>query len=144
KIKWLPIVIKLAADATVQTLVDASQTRWLQIPQVFLNVPGLRYCSARVKPAFFERLRKRPAFKQLIERFELGLPVGSHTHSIRNPCESTIRNNATPSTSAPEARQLTGKVLGLIDGGLAIANSTFLNRQGGPRVQHFWRQDSCY
>jgi hypothetical protein len=143
-IKWLPIVIELADDATVQTLVDASHTRWLQIPQVYLNVPGLRYCSARVKPAFFERLRKRPAFKQLIERFELGLPVGSHTHAIRNPCEAAGKAPTPPSSQAPESRLLTGKVLGLIDGGLAIANATFLNRQGGSRVKHFWRQDSCY
>ncbi|QCB45786.1 hypothetical protein [Hydrogenophaga sp. PAMC20947] len=147
KIKWLPIAIELAANATVSALVDASHTRWLQIPQVYLSVPGLRYCSARVKPAFFEHLRKRPAFKQLIERFELGLPVGSHTHAIRNPCEPSTKTPSatnTPSQPAHAPARLTGKVLGLIDGGLALANTTFLNRQGGPRVQHFWRQDSCY
>lgn len=147
KIKWLPIVIELAANATVQALVDASQTRWLQIPQVYLTVPGLRFCSARVRPAFFEHLRERPAFKRLIERFELGLPVGSHTHAIRNPCKPSPKAPAGMPISSPPAHApalLTGKVLGLIDGGLALANTTFLNRQDGPRVKHFWRQDSCY
>jgi hypothetical protein len=35
-----------------------------------------------------------------------------------------------------------GPVLGLIDGGLALANAAFLDAHGAPRVQHFWRQDS--
>ena len=144
KIKWLPIVIELAADATVRALVDASHTRWLQIPQVYQSVPGLCFCSARVKPAFFEQLRKRPALQQMIARFELGLPVGSHTHAIHNPCEAAGKTPTPPSSQALEPKLLTGKVLGLIDGGLALANSTFLNQQGRSRVQHFWRQDSCY
>jgi hypothetical protein len=142
-LKWLPIVIELAAGATVPDLVAAAHTRWLQIPQVYLSVAGLRYCSARVKPAFFEHLRKQPAFKQLIERFELGLPVGHHTHAIHNPREPA-HNQPPASTTSPAHELLTGKVLGLIDGGLALANAAFLNRQGGTRVQHFWRQDSCY
>ena len=144
KIQWLPIVIELSAEATVSALVNASHTRWMQIPQVYLSVPGLRYCSARVKPAFFEHLRKRPAFQQLIARFELGLPVGSHTHAIHNPCEAAGKTPTSASPPVPASRLLTGKVLGLIDSGLALANTTFLNQQGGPRVRHFWRQDSCY
>ena len=141
KMKWLPIVIELANEATVPMLVQASSTKWLQIPKVYLNVAGLRYCSARVKPAFFDHLRRRPAFRQLIARFELGLPVGHHTHGIQDPCEPTdVDGPPPPLPVAP----LHGKVLGLIDGGLALVNAAFLNRQGHTRVQHFWRQDSCY
>jgi hypothetical protein len=143
KIKWLPIVIELAADASVPALVDASDTSWLQIPRVYLSVPGLRYCSARVKPAFFEHLRRRPVFKQLIARFELGLPVGHHTHAIHNPCKPTGSAPA-PQNAKASPHRLKGKVIGLIDGGLALANAAFLNRHGGTRVRHFWRQDSYY
>ena len=35
-------------------------------------------------------------------------------------------------------------MLGLIDGGLALANAAFLDARGRARVKHFWRQDSCY
>jgi hypothetical protein len=139
--KWLPVVIELAAPADIPALVAASSTRWLQISQVYLTVPGLRYCSARVKPAFFNQLRRRPAFKAMIQRFELGLPVGHHTHAIHNPCEAAGSASASP---VAVSGQVKGKVLGLIDGGLALANSAFLNAQGRPRVKHFWRQDDCY
>ncbi|QHE86606.1 hypothetical protein [Hydrogenophaga sp. BPS33] len=132
--KWLPIVIELSAQADVPALVAASSTRWLQIPRVYLDVPGLRFCSARVKRRFFEQLRHDAHLRGLIQRFELGLPVGHHTHALVNPC--------TPhSPPTPPHKLLTGKVLGLIDGGLAFANEQFLNRHGQARVKHFWRQD---
>ncbi|WP_372656854.1 hypothetical protein [Hydrogenophaga sp.] len=132
--KWLPIVIELTALADVPALVAASSTAWLQIPQVYLNVPGLRFCSARVKPKFFARLRSDPSLRGLIARFELGLPVGHHTHALKDPC--------TPSSQpTPAPGLLQGKVLGLIDGGLALVNSAFLDHRGQARVKHFWRQD---
>lgn len=134
--KWLPIVIELSAQADIPALVAASSTAWLQIPRVYLNVPGLRFCSARVKPRFFDHLRHNAHLRGLIERFELGLPVGHHTHALIDPCTPTGHP-----TSA--SGLLGGKVLGLIDGGLAFANSEFLNRHGRARVKHFWRQDEC-
>jgi hypothetical protein len=145
-LKWLPIVIELAPGVDVAALVAASSTRWLQIPRVYLDLrhrlPGLRCCSARVKPKFFERLRLDPAFHALIARFELGLPVGQHTHPLNDPCEPF--HLSTPRASTARPRGLRGPVLGLIDGGLALANVAFLDARGGARVKHFWRQDSCY
>jgi hypothetical protein len=140
--KWLPIAIELAPGADVAALVAASRTRWLQISRVYLSLPGLRYCSARVSPAFFKQLRQRPALRALIARFELGMPVGQHTHALHDPCEHHHLDHSGPQT--PSSAGLRGPVLGLIDGGLALANTAFLDTQGAPRVRHFWRQDSCY
>ena len=141
--KWLPIVIELTAQADVPALVAATSTDWLQIPRVYLNVPSLRFCSARAKPAFFSRLRKRAALRALVQRIELGLPVGQHTHHLQDPC-TPAHAQRQPSASAFPRGLISGKVLGLIDGGLALANTAFLDPQGLTRLKHFWRQDSCY
>ncbi|MGE0348658.1 hypothetical protein [Hydrogenophaga sp.] len=132
--KWLPIVIELGAGADVPALVAASSTAWLQVPRVYLNVPGLRFCSARVKKKFFDKLRNDAHLRGLIQRFELGLPVGHHTHALVDPCTPGAQPTPAPGL-------LGGKVLGLIDGGLAFANDQFLNAHGRARVKHFWRQD---
>ena len=131
---WLPIVIELTPGANVTALVEATNVKWLQIPRVYLNLPALRFCTAHVKPRFFKKLRTDPQLRGLIQRYELGLPVGHHTQPIHDPC--------TPGSDpvvAPD--RLSGKVLGVIDGGLAFANQVFLDPQGRTRVKHFWRQD---
>ncbi|MDP2404816.1 MAG: hypothetical protein U1D36_20305 [Hydrogenophaga sp.] len=133
--KWLPIVIELSQEADVPALVAASRTTWLQIPRVYLNVPDLRFCSARVKPRFFDKLRSDAHLRSMIQRFELGLPVEPHTHALVDPCTPT-------SLPTPAHGLLYGKVLGLIDGGLALANSAFLDQHGRTRIRHFWRQDA--
>ncbi|MDM7941284.1 MAG: S8 family serine peptidase [Hydrogenophaga sp.] len=132
--KWLPIVIELTPGASVPALVQASNVKWLQIPRVYLNLPGLRFCTAHAKPRFFERLRSDPLLRSLIQRFELGLPVGHHTQPIHDPCTPGSHPVVVPD-------RLSGQVLGLIDGGLAFANQAFLNARGRTRVKHFWRQD---
>ncbi|WP_157084989.1 hypothetical protein [Hydrogenophaga palleronii] len=131
---WLPIVIELSADADIPALVAASSIRWLQVPRVYLNVQGLRFCSAHVKPRFFDKLRSDAHLRGLVKRFELGLPVDHHTRPLLDPCTPGC-----PPVHAPGL--LHGPVLGLIDGGLAFANQQFLNRHGRARVKHFWRQD---
>jgi hypothetical protein len=133
--KWLPLVIELAVGADVPALVAASSTAWLQIPRVYLSVPALRFCSARVKPRFFERLRENAHLRGLIKRLELGLPVDEHANAIIDPCT----HGGHP--IAP-GHLLAGPVLGVIDGGLAVANSAFLDGHGRTRVKHFWRQDA--
>ncbi len=135
--KWLPIVIELSAGADVPALVAASSTRWLQIPRAYLGVPGLRFCSARVKRRFFDRLRSDAHLRGLIQRFEMGLPVDHHALALPDPCTPGCK------PPAPPPRRLKGKVLGLIDGGLAFANSQFLDPRGRARVKYFWRQDNC-
>jgi hypothetical protein len=143
-LKWLPIVIEIAAGAEVADLVAASNHRWLQIPRVYLGLPGLRYCSARVSAAFFQALRRQPALRALVARFELGLPVGPHTHALHDPCTVAHLDSKTSPHPAAQEKRLKGPVIGLIDGGLALANPAFLNARGQPRTRHFWRQDSCY
>jgi hypothetical protein len=133
--KWLPIVIELAVDADVPALVAASSTAWLQIPRVYLNVPGLRFCSARARPRFFQRLRESAHLRGLVVRLELGLPVDEHASALVNPCTHG-------SAPCAPASMLGGRVLGLIDGGLAVANHAFLDQRGRTRVKHFWRQDA--
>lgn len=133
--KWLPIVIELSPGADVPALVAASSTAWLQIPRVYLNVPELRFCSARVKPRFFLRMRQSAHLRGLIRRIELGLPVDEHANAIIDPCTHGCH------PIAPQ-HLLTGPVMGLIDGGLAVANSAFLDPNGHTRVKHFWRQDA--
>ncbi|MDO9436569.1 S8 family serine peptidase [Hydrogenophaga sp.] len=134
--KWLPIVIELSPTADVPALVAASSTSWLQIPRVYLNVPGLRFCSARVKRRFFDKLRSDAHLRGLIQRFELGLPAGHHTHALVDPSTPTSQPTVPPGL-------LNGKVMGLIDGGLALVNEQFLNPVGLARVKHFWRQDDA-
>lgn len=132
--RWLPIVIELTADAEVIDLVRASQTGWLQIPPAYLGRPGLRFCSARASKGFFTALRQQPRLRQLVQRYELGLPVEHHTGPLEHPATAT-------SLPTPVLGRLQGKVLGLIDGGLALAHNHFLRPDGTPRVRHFWRQD---
>ncbi len=132
--KWLPIIIELSPGASVTALVAASSTRWMQVPRVYLNLPELRFCTAHVKPTFFKKLRSEPRLSALVRRFELGLPVGHHTRPIHDPCTADSHPFEAPD-------RLSGKVLGLIDGGMAFANQVFLDPDGGTRVKHFWRQD---
>ncbi|AOW13048.1 hypothetical protein LPB72_18995 [Hydrogenophaga crassostreae] len=148
-LKWLPIVIEIAPGADVAELVRASSHHWLQIPRAYLNLPGLRYCSARVSAHFFEALRQQPVLRALVVRYELGLPVGPHTHALHDPCTVAHANAAPlkgprPAKTSRREKGLKGPVIGLIDGGLALVNQAFLNPRGPSRVQHFWRQDSCY
>lgn len=136
--RWLPIVIELSPHAGVADLLAECNARWLQVPAVYSTLPGLRFCSARVRPAFFTQLRTRPALRRLVQRLELGLPVGEHTQGLREPHQPA----RTPCAASEPAERLTGQVLGLIDSGLALAHTAFLDARGRSRVRHFWRQDS--
>lgn len=132
--KWLPLLMELAQGVSVDQLVRASSPQWLHVPPAYRSdaaPSGLRYCTARVKPRFFKEIRPGGALDGLIARCELGLPAGHHADDPTAPLVAT-----------PSARgaRLDGKVLGLIDGGLAFANEAFL-RSGKTRVRHFWRQD---
>ncbi|MGH8831436.1 MAG: hypothetical protein ACREXV_10125 [Polaromonas sp.] len=131
--KWLPVLIELTAGTSVAKLLAAASPAWLDVPPVYSSAAaptGLRFCTARVKPAFFKHIRAGGSLHALIQRFELGLPAGHHTE---DPAPGTPSSGATPPL-------LTGKVMGLIDGGLAFANASFL-RSGKARTRYFWRQD---
>ena len=128
----LPLIIELKPGKTMDDLVKASKPEWLLITPVYLSPdapPGLRYCTARAKPQFFREFRRKP-LNEVIARFELGLPAGSEAQLA-----------APEAGKGRAASKLTGKVMGLIDGGLAFANAHFL-RGGKARTRYFWRQDA--
>lgn len=132
--KWLPLLIELAPGVSVAQLKAASSPKWLHVPPVYASSAaptGLRYCTARVKPAFFKHIRVGGNLHALVQRFELGLPAGRHADDPNVP--------VVPTPPAPHSL-LQGKVVGLIDGGLAFANANFL-RDGKARTRYFWRQD---
>lgn len=132
--KWLPLLIELAPGVSVAQLKAASSPKWLHVPPVYTSSSaptGLRYCTARVRPAFFKHIRVGGNLHALVQRFELGLPAGHHADDPTEP--------VAPDVTAPRAL-LQGKVIGLIDGGLAFANANFL-RAGKARTRYFWRQD---
>ena len=132
--KWLPLLIELAPNVSVAQFKAASSPQWLHIPPVYTSSAapaGLRYCTARVRPPFFKHIRPGGSLHKLVHRFELGLPAGHHADDPTAP--------SGPDTAAPSA-MLRGKVVGLIDGGLAFAHANFL-RNGRTRIQRFWRQD---
>lgn len=132
--RWLPIIVELHPGCDVQDLLAATDTRWLQVPRAYLLLPGLRFCTARVGRRFFKAMRERPGLSAVIRRYELGLPVEEHTHALADPA----RPGEQPEPGQPP---LGGRVLGIIDGGLALAHADFLRPDGRPRVRYFWRQD---
>jgi hypothetical protein len=132
--KWLPLLIELVAGASVADLKAASSPKWLHVPPVYTSgaaPAGLRYCTARVRPEFFKQVRAGGRLHALVQRFELGMAAGDHVGAPAAQADRT-----------PIATQslLKGKVIGLIDGGLAFANANFL-RNGRARTRYFWRQD---
>lgn len=132
--KWLPLLIELAPGVSVAQFKAAASPKWLHVPPVYTSPAaptGLRYCTARVRPAFFKHIRVGGSLHALVKRFELGLPAGHHADDPTQP---------TSKASIPAGALLQGKVIGLIDGGLAFANASFL-RNGKARTRYFWKQD---
>lgn len=132
--RWLPLLIELAEGVTIDRLIACASTEWLRVPSVYVSSAapkGLRFCTARVRPMFYEKLRSWPQFASLIRRHELGLPAGAH--GDQNEPDEPLPVEPPP--------LLNGKVLGLIDGGLAFAHARFLRDGGDVRVRYFWRQD---
>ncbi|MEO7390897.1 MAG: hypothetical protein ABIU58_01905 [Ramlibacter sp.] len=131
---WMPLLIELTPGTTVQQLVSASSKDWLCVPGVYTSgvAPrGFRYCTARVRPRFFKAIQAGGRLHALVGRVELGLPAGQHADG-----PTGVVKFAPPGDGA----LLRGKVLGLIDGGLAFAHANF--RSGlRTRIKHFWRQD---
>lgn len=130
---WLSLAIELTADTTVAAFVAAGSPRWLSVPAVYTSdaaPSGLRFCTARVRPEFFQQIRPGGALHKLIERFELGMPLGADA-ADPGACERSANSGQKP---------LSGKVLAIIDGGLAFANANFLH-EGKARTRYLWRQD---
>ncbi len=134
--QWLPLLIELSADCTVADLVAAADPAWLQVPRVYLDLgDGLRFCTVRARRGFFDALRPGRVLHDRVLRYDLGLPVGHHARALAH-------HAADGQATATAPAQVGGKVLVVIDNGLALAHADFLkgtNHQ--TRVAAFWRQD---
>lgn len=132
--RWLPLLIELAPHTSVRQFLARASATWLRVPAVYTSraaPAGLRYCTARVRPQFFQEIRPGGSLDGVVQRFELGLPAGQHSDDPTAPVRAP---------RGKKAPLLKGRVVGLIDGGLAFANANFL-RNGKARTRHFWRQD---
>jgi hypothetical protein len=130
---WLPLAMELKPGKAVSDLIGASSHQWLRVPPVYTSASapaGLRFCTVRVKPAFFREIRAGGRLHGIVDRFELGLPASSTSDDP----------TGTGFAAMPANSLLRGKVVGLIDGGLAFASQNFL-RSGRARTRYFWRQD---
>jgi len=133
----LNLLIELSAGTTVARLAQAAGAS-LRIPPAYLwleqRLGGrLGFCTALADPTFFARYAK---LKPLIGRFELNR---ARTGGAPDPLATAAASQPSP---APLALQ--GRVLGVIDGGLAFAHPRF--RQAATvdaptRIARFWRQD---
>ena len=133
--RWLTLVVELTAGTSVAQLKAAASAKWLHVPPVYTSADaphGMRFCTAQVRPAFFKHIGPGQSLEALIKRFELGMPLGAKTAHSAQP------DMALP---APTRLRLTGKILGLIDNGLAFANASFLTLEGHARTACYWRQD---
>jgi len=145
--KWLPIAMELTAGTTVQQLIAAASPKWLHVPAVYTSraaLKGLRFCTARVRPAFFKQLQPGGSLHALVLRLELGLPAAEYADDPTGGSQdSPLPHSNGPSYQADlKAEQLlSGKVLALIDDSLALAHANFLH-QGKARTRYFWRQDA--
>jgi hypothetical protein len=145
--KWLPIAMELTAGTTVQQLIAAASPKWLHVPAVYTSraaPKGLRFCTARVRPAFFKQLQPGGSMHALVQRLELGLPAAEYADDPTGGSQ----DNPLPHSNGPSYQAglkneqlLSGKVLALIDDSLALAHANFLH-QGKARTRYFWRQDA--
>jgi hypothetical protein len=136
--RWLPIALELNPGVSIARFVAAASPKWLHVPPVYTSSvapAGLRFCTARVRPAFFRHIGPGGDLHAMVKRLELGLPVGNGTDDPTAP--AAPHSGSTPGHPQP----LTGKVMGLIDDSLALAHANFLDGRGKARTAYFWRQD---
>lgn len=145
--KWLPVAIELKSGTTVQQLIAAASPKWLHVPPAYTSraaPKGLRFCTARVRQAFFKQLQPGGSLHALVLRLELGLPAAEYADdSAVNPPANPPVHSSGPTWQAETQAEglLSGKVLALIDDSLALAHANFLH-QGKARTRYFWRQDA--
>jgi hypothetical protein len=141
--KWLPIAIELKPGTTVQQLLAAASSKWLHVPPVYTSraaPTGLKFCTARVRPAFFKHIQPGGRLHALVLRLELGLPAAEYADDPTGGGKGITPPHSTGAAYQAETL-LSGKVLALIDDSLALAHANFLH-QGKARTAYFWRQDA--
>jgi hypothetical protein len=138
--RWLPGVIELHSGWTIASFVALASPHSVRVRKVYTSAAaptGLRFCTAQVGRDFFRDIRPGGRLHQVVKRFELGLPAGEQLREP--PVPGQQRSSGTPGGGA----ELSGKVIGLIDDSLAVAQASFLDAAGKPRTAFFWRQDSA-
>lgn len=140
---WWLVLLELARDVEgkksplARLLAALSGGDWLQVPTVYADLDargvGFCYCTARVKRKFFQEVLKGGVLEEIVTRYKLCSPVEYPVKGLK-----TVGVDARP----PLAGSNGGPVIALIDGGVALGHSAFLQSdQKNPRVAHFWRQD---
>jgi hypothetical protein len=136
--EWLPLLIELKEPFGVKELIQRADPEWLLIPSVYQTLgSALRVCTARAKRGFFDAMGADGVLHGLVERYELGLPVGHHAKALTSAASPSENTSPSPET------QLHGDVIVVIDNGLALAHTDFLTGRAKKktRVAAFWRQD---
>jgi hypothetical protein len=139
--KWLPGVVELHAGWTIAAFVALASPRSVRVRKVYTSPAapaGLRFCTAQVGRDFFQQIVPGGRLHEVVKRFELGLPAGEQ---LREPLEP--EQSRQPDDRADTSSPLSGKVIGLIDDSLALAQANFLDEARRPRTAFFWRQDSA-
>ena len=139
--KWLPGVLELHAGWSIAAFVALASPRSVRVRKVYTSPAapaGLRFCTAQVGRDFFRQIVPGGRLHEVVKRFELGLPAGEQ---LRDPPEPELARQ--PGDGPDAAAPLSGKVIGLIDDSLALAQTSFLDGAGQPRTAFFWRQDSA-
>lgn len=140
--QWLPLLIELQTGVTIARLLAQAPTGSLQVPRVYQALgAGVRFCTARVRPAFFAALSVGGPLHALVQRYELGLPVGHHAQALPPAACASAAPQASGKKAGPG---LDGDVIVVIDNGLALAHADFLQpKKNRSRVAAFWRQDAA-
>ncbi len=136
--KWLPILVELQDGYTLDDVLRLAAPHWLRVPKIYQAFGHeLRFFTARVKRGFFRSVTGRGKLKDIVKRYELGLPVGPHAKQL--PEESCAKAGHVPKRQI----KTVGPAVIVIDNGLALGHSDFRHtRTGRSRVATFWRQDS--
>ena len=69
--KWLPVAIELSPGVSIAQFIGAASPQWLHVPPVYTSSAaptGLRFCTARVKPAFFKHIQPGGNLHALVKR----------------------------------------------------------------------------
>lgn len=138
--RWLPVAIELRAGVTITQFIAAGSSRWLRVPSVYTSSTaptGLRFCTAQVRPEFFRAIQPGGPLYLLLQRLEMGLPVLDDDEKSKGGV-----SKGSARTRKAQRPRLGGKVFGLIDDSLAVANRSFLRNDGSPRTAYLWRQDA--
>lgn len=135
---WWLVLVELSdppgATETPLARLLALSGDWLQVPPVYSQLDAkrkrFRFCTVQVRQSFFKAVLPGGALAEVVTRYQLCLPV-----------EYPVKPLALGNSPNVETAGQSGPVIALIDGGLALAHTAFLDGQGKSRIAHFWRQD---